>query len=221
MTASADTGIAVRSIAAGMRRRRARIAVAVFLIAGSAVGTTYALRSHPGGGGTPPSIPSASHYQSSLGWSIRFPRGMRVEHSAAGGMSFAVSEATVANFPLQHGVRRHKTPNSLTIRSVPPRTLHGVFPAHGIAVRVLWLRTLGPIPPSGASRPPLRLSTFHRAGGNWYLGTRPRPLQQKLELDGRTYYVQVWTGRDASPQQRSLLSQIVASIASRGSHRPS
>src|SRR5689334_6732427 len=120
MTASADTGIAVRSIAAGMRRRRARIAVAVLVIAGSAVGTTHALRSHPGGGGTPPAIPSASHYQSSLGWSIRFPRGMRVEHSAARGMSFAVSEATVANFPLRHGVRRHTTPNSLTIREVPP-----------------------------------------------------------------------------------------------------
>lgn len=213
MTASADTGIAARSIAMGMRRRRVRTALAVALIAGSALGTAYALRSHPGGAGKPPSMPSVSHYQSSLGWSVRFPRGMHVEHSAAGGMSFAVSEATVANFPLRHGVRRHRTPSSLSIREVPPSAVRGGFPGRGIAVRVLWLQTLGPIPRSGARRPPLRLSTFHRAGGNWYLGTRPRPLQQKLELDGRTYDVQVWTGRNASARQRSLLAQIVASIS--------
>jgi hypothetical protein len=193
--------------------------LAVFVIAGGAAGTTYALRSQPGGGGNPASAPSVRHYQSSLGWSILFPRGMHVEHSAGWGISFAVSEATVANFPLRHGVQRHKTPTSLTIREVPPLALHGGFPAHGIAVRVLWLQTLGPIPHSGARHPPLRLSMFHRADGNWYLGTRPRPLQQKLELDGRTYYVQVWMGRSASARQRSLLTRIVASISSRGSHR--
>jgi hypothetical protein len=221
MTVSAGTGIAVRPVAARMLRRRVRTALAVLVLVGGAAGTTFAFRSQPGGSGNPPSNASVSHYRSSLGWSIRFPRGMHVEHAAANGMSFAVSEATVANFPLRHGVRRHQTPTSLTIREVPPRARRGGFPAHGIAVRVLWLQTLGPIPPSGARQPPLRLSTFHRAGGNWYLGTRPRPLQQKLELAGRTYYVQVWIGRNASARQRSLLAQIVSSISSGAPHRSS
>lgn len=219
MTTSVDIGISVHSVAAGMRRR-VWIALTVLLIAAGVAGATFALRSQPGGSG-PTSAPSMSHYQSSLGSSIRFPPGMHVEHSAAGGISFAVSEATVANFPLRHGVQRHQTPTSLTIREVPPRALHGSFPAHGIAVRVLWLQTLGPIPSSGATHPPLRLNTFQRAGGNWYSGTRPRPLQQKLALKGRTYYVQVWLGPKASAGQHSRLEQIVASISSRGVHRTS
>ena len=197
-----------------------RIALAGLLIAAGAAGTTYALRSQPGGSG-PPAAPSVSHYQSSLGWSIRFPRGMHVEHSAAAGISFAVSEATVANFSLRHGVRRHKKPTSLSISTLPPRAIHGGFPARGIAVRVLWLHTLGPIPPSGARHPPLQLNTFQRADGSWYSGTRPRPLQQKLALDGRTYYVQVWLGPNASAPQRSRLTRIVAAISSRGTHTTS
>src|SRR5436853_69340 len=71
---------------------------------------------------------------------------------------------------------------------------------------------------SRAKRPPLRLSSFQRAAANWYPGTQPRPLQQKLELNGRTYYVQAWIGPNTSARQRSLLAQIVASISSRASH---
>ena len=218
MTASAETGMEARPVAAAMRRRRASFTLAALLIATGAAGATlYALRSHPGGSG-PPLAPLVSHYRSPLGWSVRFPRGMHVEHSAAGGISFAVSEATVANFAVRHGVRRHTTPTSLTIHEVPPRAQRGGFPADGIAVRVLWLETLGRIPRSGAKRPPLRLSSFQRAAANWYPGTQPRPLQQKLELNGRTYYVQAWIGPNTSARQRSLLAQIVASISSRASH---
>jgi hypothetical protein len=218
MTASAEPGMEARSVAAAMRRRRASLTLAALLIAtGAAAVALYALRSQPGGSG-PPLAPLLSHYKSPLGWSVRFPRGMHVEHSAAGGISFAVSEATVANFPLRHGVRRHTTPTSLTIHEVPPRAARGGFPADGIAVRVLWVEGLGPIPRSGARRPPLRLSSFRRAAAKWYPGTQPRPLQQKLELNGRTYYVQAWIGPNTLAWQRSSLAQIVASISSRATH---
>jgi hypothetical protein len=152
-------------------------------------------------------------YRSPLGWSIRFPRTMRLEHSAASGISFAVSEATVASFPIRHGVRRHATPSSLTIRVVPPRSRLGRFPARGIAVRVLWLLSLGRIPGPAATQLPLRLSSFRRTHGDWYPGTRPRPLQHVFVANRRRYLVQVWIGPKASARSRTLLARIVASLS--------
>jgi hypothetical protein len=140
---------------------------------------------------------------------------MHVEHSAKGGISFAVDEATVANFPVRHGVREQRTRNSRRIFEVPPRSRSGPFPLDGIAVRVLWFQSLGPIPARGAANPPLRLSDFRRAPSRWYRGSLPRPLQHKLELNERRYYVQVWIGPKASAHQRSVLTRVVASISAR------
>jgi hypothetical protein len=198
-------------------------ALIVALLAGVAVGLVYALRSTKPPG--PPQPPGASsqatsqterRYASPLGWSIRFPRGIHSEHSAAGGISFAVNETTFANFRLGHGVQRRTTPRSETIREVPPRTRLGKFPAAGVAVRVLWLQTLHRTPP-GATRLPLRLSSF-RVGGllrDWYPGTQPRPLQHVLRSKGQSYFVQAWIGPKASAHQRALLAHMIASLSVR------
>lgn len=213
MTVSVDTGIEVRS--AGARRRRAWFALAVLLAVAGAAGAAYALRSQPGGSGNAPAASSTSHYQSSLGWSIRYPRGMHVEHSAASGISFGVNETTFANFRSRHGVQRRTTPTMETIREVPPRNRLGSFPAQGIAVRVV--ASYGPpirIAP-GVTRLPLRLSSF-RAGGllrDWYPGTRPRPLQHVLLSKGQRYFIQVWIGPRTSARQRALLTRMIASIS--------
>ena len=194
----------------------------VALLAGG--GLAYVLRSttppsppkQPGAGSHAASQTGLHRYASPLGWSIRFPRGIHFEHSAAGGISFAVNEATFASFGSRHGVQRRVKPNSETIRELPPRSAVGGFPANGIAVRVLWLQTLHRTPP-GTTHLPLRLSSF-RVGGllrDWYPGTHPRPLQHVLLSKGQIYYVQVWIGPKASAHQRAMLAHMIASISVR------
>jgi hypothetical protein len=208
------------------RQRRVLVALIAALLAVGVAAGAYFLGLGPGGPTKPPvasAVTSSSgfnrEYTSPLGWSMRFPHPMYIEHSSGGAISFGVDEATVASFRVRSGVREHHGRNETSIFAVPPQSRSGSFPTRGIAVRVLWLQDLGPIPTSGAIRPPLRLSMFGHASWRWYSGTRPRPVQQKLEVGRRTFYVQVWTGPSASERQRSLLSQIVASI--RAAHRHS
>jgi hypothetical protein len=209
-----------------MRQRRLLVGLIAALLAAGAAAGAYVLEAPGPAGPTKPPVASAvssssgfmRQYNSPLGWSMRFPHRMYVEHSTGGGISFGVDEATIASFTVRHGVREHHTPNELSIFEVPPQSRSGRFPTHGVAVRVLWLQGLGPTPKAGAIPPPLRLSTFGRAPWRWYSGTRPRPLQQKLEVNRRVFYVQVWAGRSASARQRSLLSQIVASISAARAH---
>jgi hypothetical protein len=226
MALSASSEVQAGGVVAATRRawpRRVLGLLIVALVAGGAI-TAYVLRSAKTPG--PPKQPVASssdqsqsglrRYTSPLGWSIRFPRGMHVEHAAASGISFGVNEATFASFRSRHGVQRRVTPNSETIRELPPRSGVGSFPAHGIAVRVLWLETLAGIP-SAESRLPLRLSSF-KVGGllrQWYPGTHPRPLQHVLQSKGQRYFIQVWIGPKASAQQRALLARMIASISVR------
>jgi hypothetical protein len=211
-----------------MRHRRLLVALTVALLAAGAAAGAYFLLG-PGGPSKPPvasHVTSSSgfmrQYNSPLGWSMRFPHRMYVEHSTGGGISFGVDEATVASFKVRSGVREHRAPNELSIFEVPPQSQLGRFPTRGIAVRVLWLQSLGrPIPASGGIRPPLRLSRFGHASWRWYSGTRPRPLQQTLVVNRRVFYVQVWTGQRAPARQRSLLAQIVASISAARAHKQS
>ena len=144
---------------------------------------------------------------------------MNVEHGAASGISFAIDEATFSSFRSRHGVLRRTTPGSETIRWVSPRNHSGQFPAHGVAVRVLWLGGLVGIPSVETSLP-LRLSSFRIHGRpfrDWYPGTHPRPLQHLLLSNHQRYFVQVWIGPKASEHQRALVAAMVASISV---HRP-
>jgi hypothetical protein len=79
------------------------------------------------------------------------------------------------------------------------------------------MKTDDPLPP-GATRLPLRLSSFQADGPfrDWYPGTRPRPLQHLLLSKWNQYFVQVWIGPNTSAGQRALLAHMVASISVRG-----
>jgi hypothetical protein len=190
MTPSARPEVAAWAVA---WRRRVLGALIVALVVGGVAGAVYVLRSatppgpsqQPSASGQTPSVSVLLRYDSPLGWSIRFPPGMHVEHSAAGGISFGVDEATFASFHSRHGVQRHQTPRMESIREVPPRGRLGHFPAHGIAVRVLWLFSLGGVP-AGTTRLPLRLPSFRDPGPDWYSGTHPRPLQHVLVANPAT-----------------------------------
>jgi hypothetical protein len=209
-------------IAEAKRRRKRRLLGVglVLLLAGGATAGTLLSRSSsgPGASGPTPSAGLRHSYSSSKGWSMRYSNGMYVEHASAGGISYAVDEVTVGSFMSRPGVQhRERSPQGETIRPVPPRARLGEFPADGIAVRVLWLLTLGR-PEQGATQLPLQLSSFSTGGlfRNWYPGTHPRPLQHVLVSKWQQrYFVQVWIGSKASALQRALVGRIVASIAVR------
>ena len=205
---------------AGAREGRGRrglvgLALIVVLAAGAA-GLTLLPRSpsNPGGGGQAVSSGLAHGYRSPLGWSIRYPSGMHVEHASANGMSYAVDEVTFSSFRSRHGVLRREFPSGETTRTVPPRARVGGFPARGIAVRILWLVAGLYVPAGRTTQLPLKLSSFRTGGseGGMYPGTRPRPLQHLLYSRQGRYFVQVWIGPKASARQRSLLGRMIASI---------
>jgi hypothetical protein len=188
----------------------------VVLLAAGAAGMTLLLRSpsNPGGGEPTSSAGLAHGYRSPLGWSMRYPNGMHVEHASASGVSYAVNEVTFSSFRSQPGVVVREFSDGESIRPVPPRARLGEFPARGIAARIIWFAGPGPIE-GGATRLPLQLKSFRTGGlmGRMYPGTHPRPLQHLLLAKSARYLVQVWIGPKASARQRALLTRMVASIA--------
>lgn len=197
-----------------MRRRQLSGAALALLLAASMAAVIMVSRS-PVKGGPLPSVGLAHGYRSRLGWSMRYPSGMHVEHAAGSGISFGVDEVTFSSFRSKPGVLVRTIPNGQSIRTVPPRARFGTFPRNGIAVRVLWLVGPGLTQPHPA-RLPLQLSTFRAAGRqlDMYPGTYPSPLQHLLLTKGATrFFVQVWIGPQSSPRDRALLARVVASIA--------
>jgi hypothetical protein len=147
-----------------------------------------------------------------VGWSIRHPRELHVEHSAAASRDVLYDETTFASFRSKPGVIHRVSPLSESIFFVPPRTASERFPSNGIVLRV---EDAGHVFPGArrfhppATRLPLHLSQFHEV-------QRGRLLSHSLVIAGRPYDhydILVWTGPRASTQQRALLDRMIASIA--------
>lgn len=133
------------------RRERRLLGVALLLLlAGCAAAAALLLRSasSPGAGGPTPSAGLRQQYNSSKGWSMRYPSGMHVEHSAGAGVSYGVDEVTFASFRSRHGVLVRSFQHGESIRTVPARALSGRFPG---------ARDRRPCPLAG--RPRLRAAT--------------------------------------------------------------
>jgi hypothetical protein len=139
-------------------------------------------------------------YVDSLGWSLRYPRGMHLEHSHAS-LRIDVWEVTVASFAMRRAVHSGSTANSGWLRVDPPRDRHGRFPADGVAFRILR-REGGPAPvvELPESRFPLRLASFGRA-------------ERMIVADGRDYIAQAWIGAHAPAAKREMLARVVSSLA--------
>src|SRR5437764_162599 len=102
-------------------------------------------------------------YVDSLGWSLRYPRGVHLERSHAS-LRIDVSEVTVASFAMRRAVHSGSTADGGWLRVDPPRDRHGRFPADGVAFRLLR-REGGPGPDIELleSRLPLLRASFARA----------------------------------------------------------
>jgi len=132
------------------------------------------------------------HYVDPSGWSVAYPGGMYLERSRAG-FDRALAEVTIASFPMLPAVKSGSTKNAVWVRTYPPRGTRGIFPAGGVAVRIV----------PGSSRPP------------WL--QKPVAHERKLVADGRDYTAQIWLGDAAPTALRLLLDRIVSSFAASGS----
>lgn len=154
--------------------------------------------------------PAESRYVDPLGWSLTYPRTMRLEHSRA--MNFiAVTEVTLASFPVSDPIHSGQTSTGSWLRVDPPRSPQGGFPATGVAVRVMRQEG-GPGPDLELPEThfPIRLATFGPSSA--YPHTTPAPLERAVTADGLNYTVQAWTGSQASTAARSELARVVSSL---------
>ena len=112
-----------------------RLASAVTLASAAAVGLSIAvaLFATASAGGA-----SAHRYVDPLGWSLSYPSGMYLEHAQSPRyIEFDEFEVTVASFPMRDPIRAGSSGGSAWMHLDPPRNPEGLFPADGVAFRVI------------------------------------------------------------------------------------
>jgi hypothetical protein len=145
------------------------------------------------------------------GWSFTYPRTMNIESSSAQ-LRISESEVTAASFPALEAVHSGSTANTSWLRLDPPHNAQGVFPAGGVAFRIITIEG-GPAPRVDLPEThfPLRLSTF--GSSSEYPDTKPRPVERAVVANTRTYVAQAWIGAHASPTLRASLGRVVSSLS--------
>jgi len=157
-----------------------------------------------------PSDTQERRYRDPAGWSLAYPETMSLERSSAR-LRVTIAEVTVASFAPRPAVVSGRTGETAWIRVDPPLDAHSEFPSDAVAFRIVR-RAGGPVPILDApeTRSPLPLATFEPS--REYPGTEPRPLEQTVVANGRTYTAQAWIGESASPELRAALDQVVSSL---------
>lgn len=135
---------------------------------------------------------------------------MHLEHSRAVNW-IAVTEVTLASFPVSDPIHSGQTATGSWMRVSPPRGPFGGFPATGIAVRIMREEGgAGPALDLPESHFPIRLATF--GPSREYPHTTPAALERTVTADGLNYTVQAWIGPHAPTAARSELARVVASL---------
>ncbi len=150
-------------------------------------------------------------YVDPAGWSLEYPATMYLESSSAH-LRITVSEVTVASFQPVKAVSSGSTPNGGWLRVAPPLDTQGVFPADGVAFRIVRQEG-GPLPRLDLPEThfPLRLSKFRPSSD--YSDSKPRPVEQTVVAGGRIYIAQAWIGPEAAPTQREAIGRVVSSLS--------
>jgi hypothetical protein len=182
--------------------RRALASLAVVLAVATAGGMT---------GDAHSSELQEQHYRDQAGWSLAYPESMFLERSGAR-LRAAVSEVTIASFPPRAAVRSGSSAHGSWWRVDRPLDMRGAFPSDAVAFRVV--RAEGGAPPdleSAETRFRLDLASFHAS--DQYPNAEPRPLEQSVVANGRTYTALAWIGEKAAPELRASLERVVSSLA--------
>jgi hypothetical protein len=150
-------------------------------------------------------------YVDPAGWSLAYPHTMYIESSSAQ-LRISVAEVTIASFPPIAAVSSGRTATGAWLRVDPPRNEQGVFPADGVAFRILS-REGGPMPKVDLPEThfPLRLSSFEPSSD--YPGTIPTPVERTIVVNGLTYPAQAWVGAQASSALRTTIGEVVSSLS--------
>src|SRR5438105_4358369 len=112
-----------------MRRFIGAVSVAGVLAVAAFAGAATGQHQRRAAGGRP-------RYVDPMGWSLEYPPTMYLESSGAQ-LRISVAEVTVASFPPAKAVSSGSTPTSSWLRVDPPLDAQGVFPADGVAFRIV------------------------------------------------------------------------------------
>jgi hypothetical protein len=142
-----------------------------------------------------------------VGWSIAYPRAMRLERSAWTG-HLALSEVTVASFSMCTAV-------GPTGHLNPPLDVHGRFPPAAVALRLLlqegWPGHMAAALEHPESRFPIALDTF--APSQHPDKDAPRSIWRSVDANGQQYRAIAWIATDAPQMLRSQLAQVIGSLS--------
>jgi hypothetical protein len=162
---------------------------------------------------------SLTRYSDRAGWSVTYPRTMRLERSGRSAILVSESEVTIANFRQRTAVHLTHSGGGTQIVVDPPLERNGRFPADGVAFRMFSFEGgppgLGQVPDS---RLPILLSRFKPPqnddfpGGDGDLRGVPSSRDLQINADGEQYTGIVLIGPRASRRQRAELARAIASL---------
>jgi hypothetical protein len=143
-----------------------------------------------------------SYTDPKFGWTIRYSRGLLVEHFTAQ-FRWPLDGIRITNFTPDVGHRTGlgQEPEMGWLRS---------FPASGVAAQIWYLGGPG-FAPARSSRFPLRPPSFHRARP-YVGGTEPAPAYRSFSADGYGFSGAVWTGPDASQADKRAIWSVIRSL---------
>jgi hypothetical protein len=167
-------------------------------------------------------------YRDPAGWSVRYPRTLRLERSH-NLYDTVTTEVTIANFAASAGVLQTRS----GFRVTPPIAPSGSFPRNGIAFRIvdfdyggaqsipnsLLPITLSSFRPSRArrgTRLPHGGAAYNALDGETvarfhYRGV-PTSVHREIHAHGHIYEAIAWIGHDASAGLRARLERLIESF---------
>lgn len=198
-SAGASDGIAARPSRrrAGMRPTFSVIAAAaaVAMIAGA----VFLVRGAAGTGEPRLSTHGGSYKDPKFGWTIRYPRGLLVEHFTAQ-FRWPLDGVRITNFTPH---LEHRTGQE------PEMGWLDRFPTTGVAAQIWYLGGPGRTPARGDGLP-LRRSSFLRAPP--YFRGEPAPDYHPFAADGYGFSAAVWVGPDASQADKAAIWNVIRSL---------
>ncbi len=153
-------------------------------------------------GGVAPAAAAGRYVDPGFGWSIRYPKGVVVQHFRDRGRSVA------------EGVRITTFEPDLSAASqgIPAMGWLRDFPSDGVAVQIWILQGPFGMPLLRDSGFPLDPSTFRRSPP-YVGGSEPAPDYRSFQADGFAFAAAVWIGPEASNRATSIAWAIVRSLA--------
>jgi hypothetical protein len=183
----------------GTRRLTTVLVVLAFVAAGA-----YALVRvvGPSGERLGASVESGVYVDPRFGWTIRYPKGLEVEHFQDEGM-FTSEGIRLTSFRPDLSAPSTGTPAMGWLRSFPPG---------GVALQIWFGERFPQVPPLRDSQLPLLPGSFDRTPP-YVGGQEPSPLYRTFYADGFGFNISIWLGSQATNADQQGIWAVVRSLS--------